>query len=56
MENDYGLSVNTFVEAKSTEEIIDIKELNKEIKTTVENINKLRTSIEEIVEEIEDGK
>ncbi len=56
MENDYGLSVNTFVEAKRTEEIIDIKELNKEIKTTVNNIDKLRTSIEEIVEEIEDGK
>lgn len=40
------------VEAKDTREKIDIVELNKEIATTVGKIDKLLTSIDEIVKEI----
>lgn len=53
VENDYNLSVSSYVEAKDTREIIDITELNEEIKTTVAKIDKLRAEIDEIVSEIE---
>jgi type I restriction enzyme M protein len=52
-ENDYNLSVSSYVEAKDTREKIDITELNAEIATTVEKINKLRADIDKIVKEIE---
>jgi len=51
--NDYNLSVSSYVEAKDTREIIDITELNAEIKTTVAKIDKLRTDIDAIIAEIE---
>ena len=53
MENDYNLSVSTYVEKEDTREIIDIKVLNKEIEETVKRIDVLRTSINEIVKELE---
>ena len=53
VENDYNLSVSSYVEAKDTREIIDINDLNAEIKKTVSKIDKLRTEIEEIIEVIE---
>lgn len=46
------LSVRSYVEAKDTREIIDIKELNAEIKKTVKKIDILRADIELIVKEI----
>jgi type I restriction enzyme M protein len=52
-ENDYNLSVSSYVEAKDTREVIDIVQLNKEIKTTVKRIDQLRTDIDAIVAEIE---
>jgi type I restriction enzyme M protein len=52
-DNDYNLSVSSYVEAKDTREKIDIKELNSEIKTTVQKIDKLRSQIDKIVSEIE---
>jgi len=52
-ENDYNLSVSSYVEAKDNREHVDIEELNKEILKTVEKINALRTSIDEIIKEIE---
>lgn len=52
-DNDYNLSVSSYVEAEDTREVIDIVELNSELKTTVEKIDKLRTEIEAIVSEIE---
>ncbi len=53
VENDYTLSVSTYIEAKDTSEKVDINELNAELKTTVENIDKLRNEIDKIVAEIE---
>ncbi|MFV0506026.1 MAG: N-6 DNA methylase [Bacteroidales bacterium] len=41
-ENDYNLSVSSYVEAKDTRELIDIKVLNAEITQTVVKINSLR--------------
>ncbi len=52
-ENDYNLSVSAYVEPEDTREKIDIKELNAEIKQTVEKINALRDEIDKIVAEIE---
>ena len=53
VKNDYGLSVSSYVEAKDMREIVDISELNAEIKTTVEKIDKLRIDIDKIIAEIE---
>jgi type I restriction enzyme M protein len=52
-ENDYNLSVSTYVEQEDTREIIDIKELNQRIKTIVARENELRKEIDKIVAEIE---
>ena len=52
-ENDYNLSVSSYVEAKDTREKIDIIELNTEIKSTVSKIDQLRTDIDEIITEID---
>ncbi len=51
--NDYNLSVSSYVEAEDTREVIDITQLNAEIKTTVEKIDRLRKEIDAIVAEIE---
>ncbi|OJN99571.1 hypothetical protein BK308_08685 [Escherichia coli] len=51
--NDYNLSVSSYVEAKDNREIIDIGELNAELKTTVSKIDQLRKDIDAIVAEIE---
>ena len=52
-ENDYNLSVSSYVEAKDTREMIDIKVLNAEVAQTVVRINELRADIEGIIREIE---
>jgi len=52
-ENDYNLSVSSYVEAKDNREHVDISKLNAEISKTVEKINSLRMSIDAIVKEIE---
>ena len=52
-ENDYNLSVSTYVEKEDTREKIDIDVLNKEIDETVKRIDELRASINEIVKELE---
>jgi type I restriction enzyme M protein len=51
--NDYNLSVSSYVAAKDNKETIDIMQLNTEIAKTVEKINALRTSIDDIINEIE---
>lgn len=51
--NDYNLSVSSYVEAMDTREIVDIAELNAELKITVSKIDQLRKDIDSIVAEIE---
>ena len=51
--NDYNLSVSSYVEAKDTREVVDIAQLNAELKSTVANITQLRAEIDAIVAEIE---
>lgn len=53
VKKDYKLSVSSFVEVKDTSEVIDIAELNIEIKTNTTKIDKLRKDIDAIIEEIE---
>ena len=55
-EQDYNLSVSTYVEQEDTREKIDIDELNKEIAETVAKIDHLRAEIDKIVEELNHGK
>lgn len=52
-DNDYNISVSSYVEGKDTREVIDIKELNAKITTIVARQNELRRSIDEIVADIE---
>ena len=53
VKNEYNLSVSSYVEAKDNREVIDIIELNAQIKDTVTKIDKLRTEIDKIIEVIE---
>ena len=52
-ENDYNLSVSSYVEARDTREKINIAELNKEVQQTVKKITQLRADIDSIIKEIE---
>ncbi|HDR8258764.1 type I restriction-modification system subunit M [Bacillus cereus] len=52
-QNDYNLSVSTYIKAKETREVIDINELNAEMKTIVAKIDQLRAEIDNIIEVIE---
>ena len=52
-ENDYNIAVSSYVEKEDTRELIDITELNAEIKDIVTRQNELRTAIDEIVADIE---
>ncbi|WP_202969831.1 type I restriction-modification system subunit M [Endozoicomonas atrinae] len=51
--NGYNLSVSSYVEAKDTREVVDIVQLNTELKTTVEKVTQLRSDIDAIVAKIE---
>ncbi|MFZ1892343.1 MAG: type I restriction-modification system subunit M [Formosimonas sp.] len=51
--NDYNLSVSSYVQARDTREVVDITQLNAELKTTVARIDQLRKDIDAIVAEIE---
>jgi len=51
--NDYNIAVSNYVAAEDTREVVDIKELNKEISEIVKKQNELRTEIDKIVDEIE---
>ena len=52
-ENDYNLSVSSYVEAEDKREIIDINKLNTEVTETVKRIETLRADIDEIIKELE---
>lgn len=55
-ENDYNLSVSSYVAQKDTREVIDIDALNAEIKEIVKREDELRTAIDAIVRDIEGTK
>lgn len=52
-QNDYNISVSSYVEQEDTREKVDIKVLNAEIKNIVEEEEKLRSEIDKIIAEIE---
>ena len=52
-ENNYNLSVSTYVEKEDIREVINIQELNKEIEEIVARENILRDEISKIIAEIE---
>lgn len=52
-ENDYNLSVSSYIEVKDTRPQIDIKELNERIRRIVARENELRTEINKIVAELD---
>lgn len=53
VENDYNLSVSTYVEQEDTREKVDIDKLNAEIAEIVAREDVLRKAIDEIIAEIE---
>ena len=53
VENEYNLSISTYVEAEDTREKIDIVKLNAEIEEIVKREDELRKAIRSIIEEIE---
>ncbi len=55
-ENDYNLSVSSYVEPQETRKPIDIKELNARIRRIVARENELRREIEAIVAELEEDE
>jgi type I restriction enzyme M protein len=52
-ENNYSLSVTSYVMAEDTREVVDIMELNKSIKEIVARQSSLRANIDKIVEDLE---
>lgn len=52
-ENNYNLSVSTYIEKEDTRQVIDIKALNKEIAEIVAREQVLREEIDKIIAEIE---
>ena len=56
VENDYNLSVSSYIETEDTRPKTDIKELNKRIRHIVARENELRTEIDKIVAELEEDE
>ena len=54
--NDYNLSVSSYIDAEDTREVVNITQLNAELKATVTRIDQLRKEIDAIVAEIEGGE
>lgn len=52
-ENEYNLSVSSYVEAKETRQETNIKELNERIRKIVARENELRAEIDKIIAELE---
>lgn len=52
-ENDYNLSVSSYIEPKDTREVIDIDKLNAELKEIVKKEEHLRAEIDKIIAEME---
>lgn len=56
IENDYNLSVSSYVEIEDTRPKTNIKELNERIHRIVERENELRAEIDKIVAELEENE
>ena len=52
-EQDYNLSVSTYVEQKDDREKVDIVKLNKDLEEIVKKENELRKAIDKIVADLE---
>lgn len=52
VERGYNLSVSSYVKSRDTRKIVDIDELNKEIRTIVTKIGELRADVDDIIAEI----
>jgi type I restriction enzyme M protein len=52
----YNLSVSSYVDARDNREVVEIAQLNAELKITVATIDKLRAEIDAIVAEIDGGE
>lgn len=50
---EYNLSVSSYVETKDNREVVEITQINAELKATVDKIDQLRKDIDAIVAEIE---
>ena len=55
-ENDYNLSVSSYVETKETRQETNIKKLNERIRKIVARENELRSEIEKIITELEENE
>ena len=55
-ENDYNLSVSSYIEVEDTRPKTDIKELNERIRRIVARENELRAEIDKIVTELEEDE
>lgn len=53
-EQDYNLSVSSYVEKEDKREVIDIKKLNADIEKIVARENELRSAIVEIIQDLEE--
>jgi type I restriction enzyme M protein len=53
-ENDYNLSVSSYLEIKDNHDILNISLLNDEISFTVDKVSKLRKQVDEIVKELKE--
>lgn len=54
--NGYNLSVSSYVEAKDSREVVDIAQVNAELKITVARIDRLWAEIDAIVADLEGAK
>ena len=55
MENDYNLSVSSYVEAEEIRAFIDIQQLNREVKEIQRRVDQLRGIVDSMIDEIEGG-
>ena len=53
-DNDYNISVNSYLKIDNKQEEVDIKELNKSIEEIVARQTKIRTELDKIISELED--
>jgi type I restriction enzyme M protein len=51
-EQNYNLSVSSYVEKEDTREVVDISQLNAEIRRITTRVNQLREEIDQIIAEI----